>query len=193
MYRNLLVSPRSFFKDLRHALVLFIGCLSLSGCVSQYSISEGELEQYLDDEVKFELNEGSGLFGIKMKLNDIQVSLGDKPNMMAVTAVTRVHLQNPLLPVATNLSTRFEAEPWYDAQSHSVYLRKLDLVDVSSSPKALGDAVKNLVPQLMTFLRYQLEQQPIYVLDIEDENQSKIAELVKEIKVLPGELVLKFK
>lgn len=181
------------YKCLRQVCLVMFASLTLSACISQYSISEGELEQYLDDEVKFELNEGSGLFGIKMKLNDIQVSLGDKPNMMAVTAVTKVSLQNPLLPMATSLSTRFEAEPWYDASNQSVYLRKLELVDVSSSPKALGQAVKELVPQLMTFLRYQLEQQPVYRLDTNDKNQSKIAELVQEIKVVPGELVLKFK
>lgn len=180
-------------KRLLAVVCVFIASITLTACISQYSVSESELEQYLDNEVKFELNEGSGLFGIQMKLNDIQVRLGNKPNTMAVTAVTKVSLQNPLLPVSTSLSTEFEAQPWYDASDHSVYLRNLQLVKVKSSPRELGQAVENLVPQLMTFLRYQLEQQPVYVLDTSDENQAKIAELVSEIKVLPGELVFKFK
>ncbi|MCE9686058.1 DUF1439 domain-containing protein [Shewanella sp. AS16] len=167
--------------------------LGLSGCASQYSVSQREVEQYLNREIHFEVTEGSGPIKVDIRLNDIRVTLGHKPDTMAVTAMTRLSLHTPLFPLRASLSASFEAKPWYDSQSHGVYLRDLNLVGVESSPKDLGQALSRATPQLMSFLRHYLETQPVYVLDTKDSNQALMAKMAKSLEVQPGKLVLQLK
>ncbi|GGI92370.1 DUF1439 domain-containing protein [Shewanella gelidii] len=179
-------------QKLAIVLGIFV-CLMMTGCMSQYSISEKELESYLGKELKYEVKQGQGPFALQMQINDIEVKLGKKPDTMAVTAETKISLKNPLLPLSTYLSTTFEATPWYDASSQSIYLKRLDLVEVKSYPKELAQAVESMVPQLMRYLRATLESQPVYVLDTQDSTQAKIADIAQSIKVTPGYLVVEFK
>ncbi|WOT05109.1 DUF1439 domain-containing protein [Shewanella youngdeokensis] len=166
--------------------------LLLTGCVSQYSITEKELEGYLSDEMHFEIKEGNQVFGIELKVNDIDVILGRKANTMSVTAATLVKVRNPLLPISADLTATFEAQPWYDASNHSVYLRNLNLVRFESEPKHIEKAIGSIAPQLMGFLTQFLETQPVYVLDTKKSNQALMAEMTKRIDVKPGKLVLVF-
>ena len=166
--------------------------LLLTGCVSQYSITEEELEGYLSDEIHFEVKEGNQLFGIEMRINNIDVELGHKADTMSVTADSVIKIKNPLVPFKANMKTTFEAEPWYDAQSHSVYLKQLTLVSIESDPKDIEKAVKQVATQMMGFLTNFLETQPVYVLDTSESNQALIADMTKQIKVEPGKLKLIF-
>jgi len=166
--------------------------LVLTGCVSQYSITATELEGYLSDEMHFEIKQGNQIFGIELKVNNIEVTLGEKPDTMAVAASTRIQVRNPFLPISADLTAKFEAQPWYDASNHSVYLRKLILVKVESQPKDIEKAIGSIAPQLMGFLTQFLETQPVYVLDTQESNQAFIAEMTKRIEVQPGKLVLVF-
>ena len=100
-----------------------------------------------------------------------------------------IKIKNPLVPFKANMKTTFEAEPWYDAQSHSVYLKQLTLVSIESDPKDIEKAVKQVAPQMMGFLTNFLETQPVYVLDTSESNQ---ADMTKQIKVEPGKLKLIF-
>ncbi|WP_350595733.1 DUF1439 domain-containing protein, partial [Pseudoalteromonas sp. 45-MNA-CIBAN-0466] len=88
-----------------------------TGCASQYSITESEIEQYLNKDMHFEVKQGNKLIGVSLKLNDMQVVLGAKPNTMAVTAATVITVNNPLLPIHAKLKTTFEAVPWYDSNT----------------------------------------------------------------------------
>ncbi|BAJ03992.1 DUF1439 domain-containing protein [Shewanella violacea] len=166
--------------------------LFLTGCVSQYSITESELEDYLSDEIHFEIKEGNQLFGIDVRIQNIDVKLGQKVDIMMVSATSVIKIRNPLMPIRAELKTTFEAKPWYDASNHSVYLRELKLVEVKSSPKDFDKAIQQFSPQLMGFLTQFLENQPVYVLDTNDSNQALIAEMTKRIQVQPGKLQLIF-
>ena len=166
--------------------------LFLTGCVSQYSITESELEDYLSDEIHFEIKEGNQLFGIDMRINNIEVELGHKTDIMAVSATSVIKVRNPLMPFKAELEATFEAKPWYDATNHSVYLRELKLVEIKSSPKDFDKAIQQFSPQLMRFLTQFLETQPVYVLDTNESNQALIAEMTKRIQVQPGKLQLIF-
>ncbi len=177
-------------KIIHLAVALLI--LSLTGCVSQYNITEAELEGYLSDEIHFEVKEGNQLFGIEMRINNIDVSLGHKPEMMSVAALSVIKVRNPLMPFKAEMKTTFEAKPWYDASNHSVYLRELKLVEISSSPKDFDKAIQQFSPQVMKFLTQFLETQPVYVLDIKESNQALLAEMTKRIEVVPGKLKLIF-
>ncbi|ABI70051.1 DUF1439 domain-containing protein [Shewanella frigidimarina] len=166
--------------------------LLLTGCASQYSITESEIEQYLNKDMHFEVKQGNKLIGVSLKLNDMQVVLGAKPNTMAVTAATMITVNNPLLPIHAKLKTTFEAVPWYDSNTKSVYLRQLTLVKVESEPADIERYISQATPQLMGFLRNYLENQPVYTLDTRDSNQALMAKMTKEIAVQQGKLVVKF-
>ncbi len=167
-------------------------CLLLTGCVSQYSITEKELSNYLNDEMHFEVKQGNQLFGIELKVNDVDVTLGKKAETMTISAQSLIRVRNPLMPIDAKLISEFEAQPWYDANTHSVYLRQLNLIKVESSPKDLGQAIEKVSPQIMSFLTHFLETQPVYVLDTKKSNQALIAEMTKRIEVVPGKLKLIF-
>ncbi|NRB25298.1 DUF1439 domain-containing protein [Shewanella sp.] len=166
--------------------------LFLTGCVSQYSITESELEDYLADEIHFEIKEGNQLFGIDMRINNIQVKLGHKTDIMAVSALSVIKVRNPLMPFKAELEVTFEAKPWYDATNHSVYLKELKLVEITSSPKDFDKAIQQFSPQLMRFLTQFLETQPVYVLDTNESSQALIAEMTKRIQVQAGKIQLIF-
>lgn len=173
--------------------LLLLSSLLLTGCISQYSISEREMEQYLNKEVHYEVKQGNGIVGAEIRLNDIAVQLGAKPDTMAVTAKTTVSITTPLLPISASLKATFEAKPWYDSNNHSVYLRDLRLVKVESDPKDIERAISSIAPQMMTYLTRFLETQPVYVLDTNDSNQALMAKMTEKIAVKPGKLSLIFK
>ncbi|ABK50125.1 protein of unknown function DUF1439 [Shewanella sp. ANA-3] len=178
-------------KKLTLSLCMGLSVL-LGGCVTQYSISEHEMEQYLSKEIHFEVKQGNQLVGAQVRINDISVRLGEKPDTMSVSAATQVSITNPIFPLKAQLSTTFEAKPWYDSATHSVYLRQLELVKVESTPKDIEKAISSATPQVMGYLRHFLENQPVYVLDTKDSNQALMAKMTESIQVVPGKLVLKF-
>ncbi|WP_394205607.1 DUF1439 domain-containing protein [Shewanella waksmanii] len=173
-------------------LLLLSVLLLLTGCVSQYSISERELEGYLSKEIHFEVNQGNQLFGIELTIAEIEVNLGDKPDIMAVTAHSLVKVRNPIMPIGAELTTTFEAKPWYDPDKHAVYLKDLSLTKVESTPDDIEKAISPVAPQMMGFVRHFLETQPVYVLDTQNGNQALLAEMTKRIEVAPGKLKLIF-
>ena len=179
-------------KKLSRTICLGLTVL-LGGCVSQYSITEQEMEQYLRKEIHFEVKQGNQLVGIDVRINDISVKLGQKPDTMSVSASTKVSINNPIFPLNAKLTTTFEAKPWYDSATHSIYLRQLELVKVESTPKDIERAMSSATPQVMGYLRQFLENQPVYVLDTQDSNQALMAKMAESLQVAPGKLVLKFK
>ncbi|MCU7995341.1 DUF1439 domain-containing protein [Shewanella glacialipiscicola] len=179
-------------KKLSRTICLGLTVL-LGGCVSQYSITEQEMEQYLSKEIHFEVKQGNQLVGIDVRINDISVKLGQKLDTMSVSASTKVSINNPIFPLNAKLTTTFEAKPWYDSATHSIYLRQLELVKVESTPKDIERAISSATPQVMGYLRQFLENQPVYVLDTQDSNQALMAKMAESLQVAPGKLVLKFK
>ncbi|MFS1437004.1 DUF1439 domain-containing protein [Shewanella sp. 10N.286.48.A6] len=166
--------------------------LLLTGCATQYSISESEVEDYLNNEMHYEVSQGNQVFGLQLKLNDMEVELGHKPNTIAVTAQTRMAVKNPFKSIEADLVTTFEAELWYDVETKSIYLKKLDLVEVKSTPADIEKMLSSITPQLMMFLSTFLASQPVYVLDENDANQALMASITKEIEVQKGKIVIKF-
>ncbi|MBT1446396.1 DUF1439 domain-containing protein [Shewanella sp. JM162201] len=173
-------------------LLLIGACVLLSGCISQYSISEREMESYLNREIGLEIKDKSGPLGARLSVNQVEVTLGHKPDTMAVKATSLAELKTPLVPLRATVTATFEAKPWYDKNAHGVYLRGLELVSLESSPPELKQLLTGVTPELMRAVRTYLESQPVYVLDTRDKAQGKLAEMTEKITVKPGKLVLEF-
>jgi hypothetical protein len=167
--------------------------LLLGACATQYSVSEAEMQQYLNRELRIDAKQSKGPMGAEFRLLDVKVRLGEKPETMAVSAHSRITLKTPLMPLSANLRATFEAKPWYNSDNHSIYLRELKLVEVESDPRELQQALNLVSPQLMAAISRLLETQPVYVLDTKDSNQALMAKMTKRIEVQPGKLALIFK
>ncbi|WP_298774465.1 DUF1439 domain-containing protein [uncultured Shewanella sp.] len=166
--------------------------LFLNACVSQYSVTESELTSYLSKEITYDKKQGNDLLGMEMRITDIQVKLGEKPDTMSVSATTHVTINNPLKPFDAKLYAKFEAKPWYDIEKHSVYLHQLKLVELKTDNKKIEKIIQPLSPQLMNYLTEFLSTQPVYVLDTNDTKQAIIAKMTKRIEVKPGKISLIF-
>ncbi|QSX37511.1 DUF1439 domain-containing protein [Shewanella sedimentimangrovi] len=171
--------------------LLLVGLLG--GCVSQYSISENQIESFLDGRLGRDIHKDKILRSADIRVNQVEVRLGHKPDTMAVKATSVLELKALFVPLRASLTAEFEAKPWYDSERHAVYLRDLELLQVESSPKELGRALQSISPQLMLFLRTYLESEPVYVLDVKESQQALMAEMTRRIRVQPGKLVLEFK
>ncbi|MCF1428487.1 MAG: DUF1439 domain-containing protein [Shewanella sp.] len=180
---------------MKHVLmpIMAAGLMMLSGCATQYSISQQELTDYLNKEISFDVKQGAGLVSANLKLNQMEVRLGEKPDTMTVLVNSSVIINSPLLPLRATLTAEFDAKPWYDKHNQGIYLKDLQLSKVSSSPKDLEVAIKGVAPELMRYIRSFLETQPVYVLNCEESRQAMLANVTEEIKVKPGKLVLVFK
>lgn len=173
-------------------LLLLVATLYLGGCASQYSISEQQVEHYLNDKLAkpYQVKEGSS--ALSLGFSSVSVTLGAKPGVMAVTAAAEMKIATPIIPIKAELQAVFEAKPVYDHTSHSVFLKDLQLVQLTSTPAKLQRLLGGVTPQLMDMARTLLENQPVYVLNTHNSTQAKLAEITKDIKVERGELVLQF-
>ncbi|MBR9728695.1 DUF1439 domain-containing protein [Shewanella intestini] len=163
----------------------------LAGCASQYSISEREIEQHLNKKMHFSVDQGNRLVGLAITLNDMNVSLGDKPDTISLSAVADIKVTNPLFPLKAGLIATFEAKPWYDKNTKAIYLKQLQLLNVKAEPEELQEHLAVVIPPLMTFIRGYLESKPVYILDESDSRQALMAKLATEIKVEKGKIVIK--
>ncbi|MFQ6371968.1 DUF1439 domain-containing protein [Shewanella sp. YIC-542] len=173
-------------------VTLFLAMLYLGGCANQYSISEQQIAHYLNDKIAKEYQMQQGTAALTLGLQNVSVKLGHQPGIMAVTAQARAKLLTPIMPLSATLQAEFTAKPVYDASSHGVFLKDLQLVQLSSRPAQLQRLLSGITPQLLQMTRTLLESQPVYVLDNRDNTQAKLAQITREIKVEKGRLLLLF-
>ncbi|QUN05682.1 DUF1439 domain-containing protein [Shewanella yunxiaonensis] len=172
-------------------IFLLLAMLYLGGCVSQYSISEQQVTNYLNDKLAKQ-HQAKDSSALSMGFRSVTVTLGSKPGVMAVTAAAEIKVATPILPLRADLQAEFEAKPVYDKSSHSIFLRDLQLVQFKATPAKLQKLLGNVSPQLVDLARTLLENQPVYELNTHNSVQAKLAEMTRAIKVEPGKLVLEF-
>ena len=173
-------------------LLLLPLLLWLGGCASQYSISEHQVQQYLNDKVVKQFKLDNGQMRIETGVKQLQVTLGEQPDRIAVNAVTAITVKTPLFPLSATMEAKFSAKPRYQASNHGLYLDDLQLENVQLSPEKLESLIGPLARQLANEAKVLLQNQPIYILDDSKATEAKIASMTKSIKVKPGQLVLEF-
>ncbi|GLS83544.1 DUF1439 domain-containing protein [Paraferrimonas haliotis] len=179
-------------RRFKQALIITIAILA-QGCASKYSVSEGELEGYIQEHVGYETKTVSTpVFRTEVSLNDISVTLGHKQDTMKVSAQSKIKVSNPLFPLSASVFVEFEAKPYYNAEQQALYLRELQLVSMKSDPPQLNEALSYITPQTIQFLRYFLESQPVYRLDQKQWSQAVLAKFTKGVEVTPGYINFSF-
>ncbi|AKJ42452.1 lipoprotein [Pragia fontium] len=177
--------------------VLIIG--SLFGCsqVTQYSLSEQSINQYLASHTEkasrsFNL---SGLVNANLSLNNLNVTIGRSvPNKVTLSGNALFDVSSILGNQDANLQLTINARPDFDPVKGAIYLKDLELADYDL--KTNQGAVKNVktfIPLLNSALQLYFNDQPVYVLNPSNSALEATAQkLAKGIEVKEGKLVFEF-
>ncbi|WP_421196880.1 lipoprotein [Aeromonas enteropelogenes] len=172
-------------------LVLLLGACSLT----QYNVSEAEINQYLKDQVSFEKQLGiPGIMSSKIRLDDMQSRIGrSQPDRIELDAAGDLQVLSPLGNQQMKVRFALRARPEYLADQGAIYLRDLELLSVKTEPADIGAALTPLLPTFNQSLSLFLSQTPVYRLNASRQNEARIKEKVEALKVEPGRLVIPFK
>ncbi|AOY88490.1 hypothetical protein BKP64_10125 [Marinobacter salinus] len=168
------------------ALALTSGCASFS----PYSLSEGELEQHLQDVVREydrqQLQSGSPL---SLSLDDAEITLGPDGRDVAVIDVRgQVALNALMVKLPVDIALKVEGAPVYDSKERAIYIRRLQLLESSiDSPLFKGD-LKPVTDTAMRVVAQMLETMPVYRLDDTDFAQRMFGMMPVDVRVAPGRL-----
>ncbi|WP_370546820.1 lipoprotein [Edwardsiella tarda] len=182
-------------KKLWFTAALLAAGLLLSACnkLTSYSISEQQINSYLEKHSQFEKQIGvPGLVDARITLSQLSSQIGrSEPNTITLSGHANVAISSILGPQQSELTLTLRAKPVYQREQGAIYLRDLTLVDYQVQPQKMETIMKVLAPYLNQSLRTYFDQEPAYVLNPEKSNAEAIArKLAKGLEVKPGELVI---
>ncbi|PJG57862.1 lipoprotein [Aeromonas cavernicola] len=170
--------------------------LLLGGCsLTQYNVSESEINQYLKEQVAFEKQLGiPGIISSKIRLDEMQSRIGrSQADRIELDAAGDLQVSSPLGSQQMKIRFALRARPDYVADQGAIYLRDLELISVKTEPADIGAALTPLLPTFNQSFSLFLSQTPVYRLDSRRKNEAMIKEKVEALKVEPGRLVIPFK
>ncbi|MGF1692490.1 DUF1439 domain-containing protein [Photobacterium kagoshimensis] len=169
--------------------------LLLSGCAS-YTVTESEVQSYLDDNAKFERTVGiKGIAHANVAFDDIAVGIGrvaaDRINLDA-NAKANVVITGQK-PQAIDLNMSFSAVPYYDKEEGAIFVKHLELEDIQVSPPEVSMFLaKPLVSPIVSLVGELISTRPIYRLDENDFKQSLIKSAEPELLIKGNKIVIDF-
>ncbi|SLM63219.1 Putative lipoprotein yceB precursor [Dickeya aquatica] len=177
------------------AALLLFSILLLGGCgpLTQYSLSEQEINQYLQQHNDYQKTLGvQGVMDAKITLTHLSSQIGrTEPGKVTLSSDANVDLHSLLGSQQAALKLTLKAQPVFDKQNGAIYLKEMELVDYSVQPQALQTVLQTLIPYLRSSLTGYFDQKPAYVLSPEHSSKEALArKLAKGIDVKPGQLVI---
>ncbi|MFP2770402.1 DUF1439 domain-containing protein [Oceanisphaera sp. KMM 10153] len=170
-------------------LLIMLSTLLLSACagLSQYSVSESEIEKSL-----FTLLEQQaprltqGLVETRVDKLDLQIGPENRQvvrlNLQGETAINALIARFP-----AQLDLAIEGRPVYDRQQNAIFLRDLRLLQSEVDAFGYKGDMTAASAGMMQLLRAVLENQPVYRLD--DSRYSWLSKAPVAMDIAPGRLV----
>ncbi|WP_036799679.1 DUF1439 domain-containing protein [Photobacterium marinum] len=178
--------------SVKRVLILTLVFL-LSSCAS-YSVTEGEIQEYLDKNASFERTVGvKGLAYANVKFNDIKVGIGrvsdDRVNLEAKSEAKIIISGQPEQEVSIDVS--FSAVPYYDRNEGAIFLNDLEVESLDIVPDVLeGFGSKHLISPIVQLIGQLLLTRPVYRLDEDDFKQSVLKTARPELLIKNHSLVV---
>lgn len=181
-------------KNLRIAGVIALGLL-LSACnkLTQYSVSEQEVNQYLQKHNNFQKQIGiSGLVDADITVSQLSSQIGrTEPNKVTLTGNAKVNISSILGPQSSDITLTLKAQPVYNRDEGAIYLKDMELVDYKVAPEKMATVMKAVMPYLDQSLKTFFDQRAVYTLDPnKNEKEALAKKLAKGLEVKPGVLVI---
>lgn len=177
------------------AALLFAGVLAGCNQLAQYTLSEQEVNDYLQKHNDYQKQIGvPGLVDANIVLTQLQSQIGrSEPGKVTLSGDAKVNITSILGPQAADLKLTLKAQPVYDRAQGAIYLKDMELTDYSVQPEKMQTVMKALTPYLNQSLKSYFDQKPAYVLNPDNSKTEALAKkLAKGLEVKPGELVIPF-
>lgn len=179
--------------------IVFAAALMLSGLLSgcnqltQYSVSEQEINQSLEKHNNFAKDIGlPGVADAHVVLTNLVSQIGrEEPNKITLTGDANLDMTSLFGNQKAILKLKLKALPVFNKEQGAIYLQEMEVVDAQVEPQKMQAVLQTIVPYLNQSLRSYFNQQPAYVLS---EDRSKGESLAKKyakgIEVKPGEIII---
>ena len=183
-------------KKMLIAAALIVSGL-LSGCnqLTQYSVSEQEINQALQKRNHFAKDIGlPGVADAHIELQNLTSAIGrEEPNKVSLSGTANLDLNSLFGNQKATIDLKLKALPVFNKEKGAIFLQEMEVVDADVTPDKMKPVMQTLMPYLNQSLRNYFNQQPAYVLS---EDKSKGEALAKKyakgIEVKPGEIVIPF-
>ncbi|ACS85970.1 lipoprotein [Musicola paradisiaca] len=177
------------------AALALLGSLLLSGCgpLTQYSLSEQEINQYLQQHNDYQKQLGvPGVIDANIVLTELNSQIGrTEPGKVTLSGNAKVNIASLLGNQTADMKLTLKAQPVFNKEQGAIYLKDLELVNYQVEPEKLQSLLQTLTPYLNQSLKNYFDQKPAYVLNPEHSNKEALAKkLAKGIEVKPGQLVI---
>ncbi|ADM98323.1 lipoprotein [Dickeya dadantii] len=177
------------------AALALLGTLLVSGCnqLAQYSLSEQEINQYLQQHNDYQKQLGvPGVVDAHITLTELTSQIGRaEPGKVTLSGTAKVDISSLLGKQQADMKLTLKAQPVFNKDEGAIYLKDMELVDYSVQPEKLQTVLQTLTPYLNQSLKSYFDQKPAYVLNPEHSNKEALAKkLAKGIEVKPGQLVI---
>lgn len=183
-------------KKMFIAAALIISSL-LSACnqLTQYSVSEQEINQALQKRNHFAKNIGlPGVADAHIELHDLTSAIGrEEPNKVMLSGIASLDLNSLFGNQKATIDLKLKALPVLNKEKGAIFLQEMEVVDAKVTPEKLQSVIQTLIPYLNQSLSSYFNQQPAYVLR-EDASigESMAKKYAKGIEVKPGEIIIPF-
>ena len=169
----------------------------LSGCnqLTQYSVSEQEINQALQKRNHFAKDIGlPGVADAHIELHDLTSAIGrEEPNKVTLSGIANLDLNSLFGNQKATIDLKLKALPVFNKEKGAIFLQEMEVVDAKVSPEKLQSVVQALIPYLNQSLRSYFNQQPAYVLREDASTGEALAKkYAKGIEVKPGEIIIPF-
>ncbi|MBP2170927.1 hypothetical protein J2125_004119 [Erwinia toletana] len=175
--------------------LIFVGLLAGCNQLTQYSISEQEVNDALQKHNNYEKQIGvAGLADAHIVLTDLSSQIGrEEPNKVTLTGTAKVDITSLFGPQKADMKLTMKAQPVFDQQQGAIFLKDLQIVDAQVQPEKMQSVLKTLTPYLDQSLKSYFDQKPAYVLSSDRSKAESLAKkFAKGLEVKPGELVIPF-
>lgn len=177
------------------AALIFAGALTGCNQLTQYTVSEQEVNEYLQKHNDYQKQIGvPGLVDATIVLTQLQSQIGrSEPGKVTLSGNAKVNITSILGPQAADLQLTLKAQPVYDQEKGAIFLKEMEITDYQVQPEKMDTVMKALAPYLNQSLRTYFDQKPAYVLNPDNSKVEAMArKLAKGLEVKPGQLVIPF-
>lgn len=175
-------------------ILCIVALLSACNKLTQYTITEQEINQYLQKHTKYEKQIGIGIADANIVLGNLNAQIGrSEPNIVTLSAEAKVDVKSIIGGQSANLKLSLKAQPVFEKETSSVYLKEMELTDYTVQPEKLNTMMATLIPYLNQSLKSYFNENPAYRLaDDRTKAEALAKKLAKGIEVKPGEIIIPF-
>ncbi len=178
-------------KILGLCLLLGLASCSQLGQVPLYSVSEGELEHLLSQQVP-KLTQQANVAGIPLKMTVASMTVQIGPNnseVVRINTAANAALSIFGLTYPANIQLSVEGVPYYDATQKAVFVRSVKLLNSSIEASGYRGNLTPVTHELLQLVNQFLATNPVYRLDTADPAVKLLAAIPLDMAIQQGRIV----